>query len=183
MPLRANKDSDLSGLTATNPVFDLDNVYLSDRGWAYRHYKREDKSLYWDEILVAGEVDESLPANAPVSTFGEANPTFEGGGGADQSPTLTIAPAVLTAPAEVEGGSAGNTFSIEIDAAVSDATYAWTLVDETGATITAGAGTDSITVTAGTDAGTYTVRCVVTSATADDSPLTVEESYEVVDPA
>ena len=163
MPLRANKDSDLSGLTATNPVFDLDNVYLSDRGWAYRHYKREDKSLYWDEILVAGEVDESLPANAPVSTFGEANPTFEGGGGADQSPTLTIAPAVITAPASIDGGSAGNVFSIEIDASVQDATYAWTLVDE--GTITAGATSDSMTMTADTTAGTYTVRCVVTSAT------------------
>ena len=181
MPLRANKDSDLSGLTTTNPVFDLDNVYLSDRGWAYRHYKREDKSLYWDEILVAGEVDESLPANAPVSTFGEANPTFEGGGGADQSPTLTIAPAVITAPASIEGSSTGNVFSIEIDASVQDATYAWTLVDE--GTITAGSTSDSMTMTADATAGTYTVRCVVTSVTADDSPLTVEETYEVVDPA
>ena len=178
MPSRANAESDLSGLTATNPVFDLDNVYLSDRGWAYRHYKREDKSLFWDEVLVAGEVADSDSPDA----FGAASPTFEGGGGA-QAPALTIAPAVITAPAEVEGGSAGNTFSIEIDAAVSDATYAWTLVDETGASITAGAGTDTITVTAGTDAGTYTVQCVVTSATASDSGLTVTETYEVVDPA
>lgn len=177
MPSRANAESDLSGLTATNPVFDLDNVYLSDRGWAYRHYKREDKSLYWDEVLVAGEVADSDSPDA----FGTASPNFEGGGGADQSPTLTIAPAVITAPAEVEGGSAGNVFSISIDASVQDATYAWTLVDE--GTITAGATSDSMTMTADTTAGTYTVRCVVTSATADDSPLTVEETYEVVDPA
>ena len=53
MPARANKASDLAAVTASNPVLDLDNVYLSDRGWAYRHYKREDKSLYWDEVLVA----------------------------------------------------------------------------------------------------------------------------------
>ena len=59
MPARANKASDLAAVTASNLVLDLDNVYLSDRGWAYRHYKREDKSLYWDEILVAGEVADS----------------------------------------------------------------------------------------------------------------------------
>lgn len=181
MPLRANKDSDLSGLTANNPVFDLDNVYLSDRGWAYRHYKREDKSLYWDELLVAGEVDESLPANAPVSTFGEATPTFEGGGVADQSPAVTIAPAVLNVPAaDLVAESTGNVFTIDIDASVTDATYAWTLVDEGGATITAGGTAASMTMTAGADAGVYTVRCVITSATATDSAVTVEEVYEVV---
>ena len=178
MPSRANAESDLSGLTATNPVFDLDNVYLSDRGWAYRHYKREDKSLFWDEVLVAGEVADSDSPDA----FGAASPNFEGGGG-DQAPALTIAPAVLTVPSAFETASACNVFTIDIDASVTDATYAWTLVDEGGATITAGGTAASMTMTAGATAGVYTVRCVITSATATDSALTVEETYEVVDPA
>lgn len=83
MPSRANRTSDLAALTASNPVFDMDNVYLSDQGWAYRHYKREDKSLYWDEILVAGEV----AASDTPDDFGAASPTFETtGGDAVQAP-------------------------------------------------------------------------------------------------
>ena len=78
MPSRANKAADLTALTASNPVFDLDNVYLSDRGWAYRHYKTEDKSEFWDELLVAGNVAASDTPDA----FGAATPTFETGDGA-----------------------------------------------------------------------------------------------------
>ena len=78
MPSRANKAADLTALTASNPVFDLDNVYLSDRGWAYRHYKTEDKSEFWDELLVAGNVASSDTPDA----FGAASPNFETGDGA-----------------------------------------------------------------------------------------------------
>lgn len=78
MPSRANKAADLTALTASNPVFDLDNVYLSDRGWAYRHYKTEDKSEFWDELLVAGNVAASDTPDA----FGAASPNFETGDGA-----------------------------------------------------------------------------------------------------
>lgn len=81
MPRRSNKASDLSAVLNTNPVLDMDNVYLSDQGWAYRHYKNEAKTLFWDEILVAGEV----PAgDTPVSAFGTAAPTFETGDSVQQ---------------------------------------------------------------------------------------------------
>lgn len=74
MPRRSNKESDLSAVLDNNPVLDMDNVYLSDQGWAYRHYKGNGQ--YWDEILVAGEVPSG---DTPVSVFGAASPTFETG--------------------------------------------------------------------------------------------------------
>ena len=93
MPSRANKAADLSALTAANPVFDTDNVYLSDRGWAYRHHKNEAKTEYWDEILVAGEVAASdNPDACWRHGTPPANPTFETGNSV-QAPALTIAPA------------------------------------------------------------------------------------------
>lgn len=60
---------DLTCCLDANPVLDRDNVYFSDQGWAYRHYKSEAKSNaaggYWDEILVAGE---ALLANGNPDT-------------------------------------------------------------------------------------------------------------------
>tara|TARA_R110001592_G_scaffold235902_1_gene494095 strand:+ start:1920 stop:2543 length:624 start_codon:yes stop_codon:yes gene_type:complete len=55
---RKNDRSDLTCFLNSNPVTDMDNVYFSDEGWAYRHYKSYDKSNdvdgYWDEVIVAG---------------------------------------------------------------------------------------------------------------------------------
>ena len=177
MPARANKASDLAAVTSSNPVLDLDNVYLSDRGWAIRHYKREDKSLYWDELLVAGEVDSSLPGNAPVSTFGEASPTFEGTGAAGQSPALTLAPARIV-PFAAATESTSTVLAVDYDLDVADATFTWS-TDETGATF------DDNTIagpelTHAATPGTYTLTCEIASATAADAPLTVTFDYEVV---
>ena len=62
------RKSDLSDLTcclANNPVLDIDNVYFSDQGWAYRHYKSDAKSNlqngYWDEILAVSYTHLTLP--------------------------------------------------------------------------------------------------------------------------
>lgn len=116
MPSRANRTSDLAALTATNPVFDMDNVYLSDQGWAYRHYKREDKSLYWDEILVAGEV----AASDTPDDFGAASPTFETtGGDGDQAPAPAATGSIFgtasftttTTFTETDGATVAATFS------------------------------------------------------------------------
>ena len=55
MPRRTNSQADLSALLNSNPVYDIDNVYLHlTRGWTYRHYKNATKTEYWDEVLVAG---------------------------------------------------------------------------------------------------------------------------------
>ena len=177
MPARANKASDLAAVLNTNPVLDMDNVYLSDQGWAYRHYKNESKTRFWDEILVAGEV---ASADTP-DTFGAASPTFETGDSV-QSPKLTLAPVVLVAPdADLVADSTGNVFSVSANAEVTDETYAWTLVGSpAGSAITAGGTTAEATITAPTAPGDYTIQCVITSATAADSPVTVAATYTVV---
>lgn len=174
MPARSNREADLSALTASNPVFDMDNVYLSDQGWAYRHYKREDKSLYWDEILVAGEVAASdLP-----DAFGAASPTFETtGGDTVQAPALTLAPAYI-ASFDSPVVSTSTLLDVVYDLDVADATFVWS-TDETGATFDDNT-LDAATITHAATPGNYTLTCVISSATATDSPLTVTFDYEVV---
>ena len=60
---------------------DLDNVYLSDQGWAYRHYTKEDKSEWWDEVIWAGHPTDPPSLNDPVDVFGDPDPTWVFGNG------------------------------------------------------------------------------------------------------
>ena len=175
MPSRANKAADLSALTAANPVFDTDNVYLSDRGWAYRHYKNEAKTEYWDEILVAGEVAASDNPDIWCRRYSSANPTFETGNSV-QAPALTIAPATLLS---FDAATVSTTTDVVviIDSAVGDETYTWS-TDETGATFSDA--TAAPTLTHAATPGTFTLTCEIASATATDSPVTVTFDYEVV---
>ena len=172
MPARANKASDLAAVTASNPVLDLDNVYLSDQGWAIRHYKREDKSLYWDEILVAGEVAASDTPDA----FGAASPTFETGDSV-QAPALTLAPARIV-PFAAATESTATVLDVQYDLSVADATFTWS-TDETGATFDDNT-LEGPELTHAATPGSYTLTCVIASATATDAPLTVTFDYEVV---
>ena len=174
MPARANRTADLSALTASNPVFDMDNVYLSDQGWALRHYKNEAKTRYWDELLVAGEVAASdLP-----DAFGAASPTFETtGGDGVQSPALTLDP-VSIVPFAAATESTSTTLDVQYDLDVADATFSWS-TDETGALFD-NSTLEGPTLTHAATPGTYTLTCVVSSATATDSPVTVTFDYEVV---
>jgi len=98
------RKSDLSDLTcclANNPVLDIDNVYFSDQGWAYRHYKSDAKSNaqngYWDEILVAGQaLLDNGQADTSAEPFGTPGAkTFLGapaGGDGDQGPAAPTGP-------------------------------------------------------------------------------------------
>ncbi len=58
MPHRKNAKGDIGSLKRFSDTYDMDNVYLSEEGWVYRHFKKADKSVWWDEILVAGQVKE-----------------------------------------------------------------------------------------------------------------------------
>jgi hypothetical protein len=70
---------DLRGLHDASDSYDKDNVFLTDEGWVYRHFKKADKSEFWDEIIVAGEVDTGDIANDPVGSINDATPAFENG--------------------------------------------------------------------------------------------------------
>jgi len=98
MPRSSNQSADVGYAKPNGGDADKDNIYLSEEGWVYRHYKNEAKSEYWDEILVAGAV----PSADSPAAFGAASPTFllgddvqEPYGGVDVGVpvTLTIAAA------------------------------------------------------------------------------------------
>ena len=85
MSISANYKSALGSLSATNPVADIDNVFLVPQGWAYRHFTKEDGSAFYDELLFAASVDPAeVPAgnelHAPSVVFATNTP------GADESP-------------------------------------------------------------------------------------------------
>jgi hypothetical protein len=56
MPHRKNAKGDIGSLQRFSDTYDMDNVYLSEEGWVYRHFKNSERTLWWDEILVAGQV-------------------------------------------------------------------------------------------------------------------------------
>ena len=57
MPERQNSLSDIGTAKIQSDSYDVDNIFLTDQGWVYRHFKKDDKTEFWDEIIVAGEVD------------------------------------------------------------------------------------------------------------------------------
>jgi len=85
MPARAETTSAIGTAPAACDVYDKDNIFLTDQGWVYRHFKKADLSQYWDEIIVAGEVDPAATIsgvdNDPVDAFDEPDPNFETGDG------------------------------------------------------------------------------------------------------
>ena len=59
-------------------VADKDNIFLTEQGWVYRHFKSLDKSEYWDEIIWAGYVDANYEVsgdkvNEPVDPINAPN--------------------------------------------------------------------------------------------------------------
>lgn len=107
MPARVNTTGDIGNAPDASDSYDKDNIFLSPEGWVYRHYKKDDLSAYWDEILVAGEVDAAATigtvANAPLTEIGATDETnFEVGDGTkdfENSPLY-----VSNAPANAGGG-------------------------------------------------------------------------------
>lgn len=71
MPHRVNTKGDIGTAKNASDSYDADNIYLSEEGWVYRHFKNEEKTRWWDEIIVAGQVKEGVDihgvANAPMT--------------------------------------------------------------------------------------------------------------------
>ena len=84
MPARVNTEGDIGTALPVSDAYDLDNIFLTDEGWVYRHYKNDALTKFWDEIIVAGEVVPGISingtANDPVDAVGDASPTFQPGG-------------------------------------------------------------------------------------------------------
>lgn len=73
MPQRKNIKGDLGTTKIASDSYDIDNVYFTQEGWVYRHYKKADKSKWWDEIIVAGEVVLPTAKGGPDDGSGDDN--------------------------------------------------------------------------------------------------------------
>jgi hypothetical protein len=73
MPHRKNAKSDIGCAKVASDSLDIDNIYLTEEGWVYRHYKRADKSLWWDEIIVAGQVKTNISTPVDMVIHGVVN--------------------------------------------------------------------------------------------------------------
>ena len=71
MPHRVNTKGDIGTAKNASDSYDADNIYLSEEGWVYRHFKNSAKTQWWDEIIVAGQVKDGVDihgvANACLS--------------------------------------------------------------------------------------------------------------------
>jgi hypothetical protein len=95
MPHRVNTTGDIGTAKEASDSYDVDNIFLTNEGWVYRHYKKADKSQFWDEIICAGEVDSSDVNNDPVDNINDATPTFESG---DGSQDIEYSPSYVATP-------------------------------------------------------------------------------------
>jgi len=67
MPHRVNTKGDIGTAKNSSDSYDADNIYLTEEGWVYRHFKTADKSMWWDEILVAGQVKPDMEIHGVVN--------------------------------------------------------------------------------------------------------------------
>ena len=69
MPQRVNAQSDIGTSKVSSDSYDVNNIFLTDQGWVYRHWKGNPATTdrYWDEILVAGQVPAEDENGDPVT--------------------------------------------------------------------------------------------------------------------
>lgn len=183
MPRKENKQADLSAVMESSNVFDMDNVYWCKLGWAYRHYKTNDKAdgQYWDEILVAGEalqLDGCPDSTAP--DFGVANPVFESGDGVSDIDIPEIADfAIALADLNPVEGDAVNAESALEGTDLAGATYEWSSSDTSAVFGTPTAADTTVTFS---EAGTFTVSCAVTVPYGNGSDVVsaIAHQYDIV---
>ena len=165
---------------AKSDVADKDNIFLTDQGWVYRHYKSLDKSKFWDEIIWAGFVNDAVVANDPVDAINDPAPDFLVGDGIQfvSGPYPGVDPTIGTS--EIGGAASVDTaaaipYTVSVAGALANNnTYAWS-VDGPGTAVlnnASGTFTGNTPAQANTNItfpaeGTYNVTCLIkTSATA-----------------
>ena len=93
MPHRVNQKGDIGTAKLHSDSYDAHNMYLTEEGWVYRHFKTSDKSMWWDEIIVAGQVkpdmivhgktNDDVTLTNPMKLGSDPAPLkFQGGSGA-----------------------------------------------------------------------------------------------------
>ena len=182
---------------AKSDVADKDNIYLSDQGWVYRHFKNVAKTKYWDEVIWAGDVTNPPAENEPVDPFGDPTPDFLVGDG--YQPTsgpypgidATIGAATITDPGA--SGDIGQAVAFAVTVAGTLAapnTYTWS-VDGPGVAVISnatGAFTGDTPAEANTNItfpvkGVYNVSIIIKSAAAAHSGSMANQGFTAVEPA
>ena len=113
MPQRSNIVGDLGTTKLASDSYDVDNIYLTEEGWVYRHFKSTDGTRYWDEIIVAGEVPagDSPQATNPPKLGTVASPAYETGDGSNDweysEHQVTGNPGTYTTKIVTTGGGLG----------------------------------------------------------------------------
>ena len=116
MPQKKNAKGDIGTAKLASDSYDLDNIYLTDEGWVYRHFKSTDESRWWDEIIVAGEVPatDSPEATNPPKLGTVTSPSYETGDGefdiAYSAHVDTANPPTYTTKVVTTGGGASPDF-------------------------------------------------------------------------
>ena len=87
MPHRKNAKGDIGTAKKFSDSYDMDNIYLAEEGWVYRHFKNTERTLWWDEIIVAGQVKPDM------SIHGVSN-----GPGVEQGSGRGVSEVILTNP-------------------------------------------------------------------------------------
>ena len=202
MPQRINIVGDLGTTKLASDSYDIDNIYLTEEGWVYRHFKSTDESRWWDEILVAGEVvkasNEPCEATNPPKLGTVAAPTFETGDDeydiAYSEHQVTGTPGTYTTKVVTTGGGvptlddgttpppAPTLGTVTVTGAsnvASGATESYSgSIDGTATDATFVVSADGGATVSGSDVtfpagpATVTVTVTATSATASDSPAT-----------
>ena len=158
-------------------VADKDNIFLTDQGWVYRHYKSLDKEKFWDEIIWAGDVTNPPEENDPVDAMNQENPEFLVGDGIQfvsgpypsADPTIGVATIVAASDGDI---ATAIPFKVNVDGTLaSPNTYTWTANGPGGATITNASGTftgntpaEANTNISFASAGMYNVTCTLKAA-------------------
>ncbi len=162
---------------AKSDVADQDNIFLTDQGWVYRHYKSLDKSKYWDEIIWAGYVNSSVLDNDPVDSINDPSPQFNVGDGIQfvsgvypgADPTIGVS--------SIGGVTSGDTgsaipFTVSVTGTLASGnTFAWSVDGPGTAVIGTASGTFSGNTPAEANtnitfptAGTYNITCLIKSS-------------------
>ena len=77
MPHRSNRKGDLGNYRPESSAADIDNIFFTEEGWVYRHFKGNPSlpgTRFWDEIIVAGQVDTDDANNQDVLETINATP-------------------------------------------------------------------------------------------------------------
>jgi hypothetical protein len=202
MPQKINIVGDLGTTKLASDSYDIDNIYLTEEGWVYRHFKSTDGSSYWDEILVAGEVPASdgPQATNPPKLGTVAAPPYETGDGSFDweysEHQVTGTPGTYTTKVVTIGGGvptlddgsappappAPTLGTVTVNGAANVASGATSSysgsVDGTATDATFVVSADNGATVSGNDVtfpagpATVTVTVTATSATASDSPAT-----------